>query len=290
LESLWKPKLNLYPSLPLSKIIDIKVNELSDNERNFFYKTNVDYTFCNVNGRPILSIEFDGMGKGVSRRGIYIPSQETSDMYRKLKLDFKLKLTNILKYPLVIISYDEIKALEEGDSLTILDGIVGQILAKKKFNINLYRVSGIIEESKDIIEQMMPDDRYDYIQDIVTSAEVEAELSTDIIAKKASEFEMVFSNKIKDYSQKVEYLTDPPLPEIGVFPDIDIKAFEARIQAMKNINRIWCRIILNAPNIAILQTVWIRNFEDDFISPQTIATNIAEYLAFKRAYFMSVKH
>lgn len=288
LESAWKFKLKIYPSVPLSKIIEIKRNELSEKERNFFYKTNVDYTFCDLGGRPLFSVEFDGMGKGISRHGFYIPSQETSDKYRKLKLDFKLKLTKSLKYPLVVVSYDEIEPLEEGDSLTILDGIIGQILVKKRLSANLFRVSEIIEESN--VEQMMPDDRYDYIQDLITSAEVEAELSTDIIAQKASEYEMAFSNKIKNYSQKVEYLTDPPLPDIGVFPDIDINAFEALIQSMKNLNRIGRRIILNAPNIAVLQTVWIRNFEDNFVSPQTIATNIAEYLAFKRAYIMAIKN
>ena len=201
MESTWKSKLKIYPGLALSKIIEIDGNELSEKERHFFYKTNVDYTFCNLDGRPFLSVEFDGMGKGISRHGFYIPSQETSDKYRKLKLDFKLKLSKILKYPLLIISYDEIEELEEGDSLTILDGIIGQILAKKKFRTNLRRVSEIIEESN--IERMMPDDRYDYVQDLVISAEVEAELSMDLIAQKASEYEMAFSNKTKNYNQKV---------------------------------------------------------------------------------------
>jgi hypothetical protein len=236
LESAWKSKLKIYPSLPLSKIIEIKINELSEKERDFFYKTNVDYTFCNLSGRPLFSVEFDGMGKGISRHGFYIPSQETSDKYRKLKLDFKLKLAKSLKYPLMIISYDEIEPLEEGDSLTILDGIIGQLLAKKRFSANLRRVSEIIEDSN--IEQMMPDESYDFIQDLVTSSEVEAELSTDIIAKKAVEYEKAFSNKIKNYNQNAGYLTDTVLPDIGVFPDIDINAFEARIQAMKNLNRI----------------------------------------------------
>jgi hypothetical protein len=286
LKSTWKHKLNIYPELPLSKIIDLERNELSEKERNFFYKTNLDYTFCDLDGRPFMSIEFDGMGKGISRHGSYIPSHETLDKHRKLKLDFKLRLAKILKYPLVVISYDEIKTLDEEDSLTIIDGIIGQILTKKRFVANLSKVSDLIAESN--IEQMIPDDQYDYIQDIVTSAEVEAELSSDIIAQKASEYEMKFSKKIEKYSQKFNYLTDPPLPDIGVFPDIDIKASECRIGAMKNLNRIGCRIIINAPNIAVVQTVWIRNFEDEIVNPQRIAINVAEYISFKRAYLISL--
>ena len=85
-------------------------------------------------------------------------------------------------------------------------------------------------------------------------------------------------------------MTDPALPEIGVFPDMDLEAFETMIQAIKNIERIGTRIIINATNIEIIQTAWVRNFEDEIIYPGTIATNIAEYLAFKRAYYMSLKH
>ena len=38
-------EIDIYPELPFSKLIEIAPEELSQKERDFFYKTNVDYTF-----------------------------------------------------------------------------------------------------------------------------------------------------------------------------------------------------------------------------------------------------
>ena len=58
---------------------------------------------------------------------------------------------------------------------------------------------------------------------------------------------------------------------------------EKRIVAMKNAVRVGCRIVADTPKIAIIETVWLRNFEDAIVSPLHIASNIAELLVFKRA-------
>lgn len=130
LQSRWSSKLVLYPQLPLSKIIELHPEELAPAEKNFFYKTNVDYTFCEKSGRPILSIEFDGIGGGFSKDGVYLQVREAPDARRKKKMDFKLRLANAVSYPLVIVSYEEIESIDQQDSFTILDGIIGQYLAK----------------------------------------------------------------------------------------------------------------------------------------------------------------
>src|SRR6266478_3223393 len=101
LSSRWSPKLALYPSIPFPKIIEVSNEELKPSERDFFYKTNIDYTFCVRGGRPILSIEFDGIGGGYSKNEVYVPVRTTVDPYRKLKLDFKLRLARKVNYPFV---------------------------------------------------------------------------------------------------------------------------------------------------------------------------------------------
>ena len=56
-----------------------------------FFKTNVDYVLCTKEGRPLLAIDFDGLGRGFDRYGTYVNVVETDDKYRKLKFDLKLK-------------------------------------------------------------------------------------------------------------------------------------------------------------------------------------------------------
>jgi hypothetical protein len=77
LESRWSSKLRLYPQLPLSRIIELNPQELSPAEKSYFYKTNVDYTLCDQRGCPILSIEFDGIGGGFSKDGVYLQARES---------------------------------------------------------------------------------------------------------------------------------------------------------------------------------------------------------------------
>ena len=59
---------------------------------------------------------------------------------------------------------------------------------------------------------------------------------------------------------------------------------------MKNAVRVGCRIIADTPKIAIIQTVWLRNFENTGVSPLHIAVNIAELLAFRRALDLVENH
>lgn len=271
LQSRWSSKLTLYPLLPFSKIVQIDPQELTPQERDYFYKTNVDYTFCQESGRPLLSIEFDGIGGGFSRDGIYVAVRQTlEDPYRKLKMDFKLRLAKQVGYPLVVVSFEETRLLDKEDSLTILDGIVGQLLAEKR---SLELLNKVVKESGAQIDE----------NDVI-SAGVAAELEEDPIAKKASDYSFAcYQHGISFY--KVEFLNDPPLPECKGFVD-NIEKIEARFKAAKNATRVGCRIIIKTPKVDIIRTVWVRNFEGN---PVTIAKNITEYLAFKKAHSLFVK-
>jgi hypothetical protein len=81
LQNRWSHNFDLWPSLPFSSIVELDQTEpsLKENERKFFFNTNIDYTLCTKDGLPILSIEFDGLGKGFSRNGEYIQVKESRD-------------------------------------------------------------------------------------------------------------------------------------------------------------------------------------------------------------------
>lgn len=280
LQSRWSKDFDLWPSLPFSSVVELEKSEpsLSHKERNFFYNTNIDYTLCTKSGRPILSIEFDGLGKGYSSKGEYIQGEESKDPYRKLKLDLKIKIANKLGYPFYVISFEESKELSHTLNFTIVDGIIGQVLAKREFR---EKIKTLYDDNRDVIESLPVHAQKEYIQDLVLDAETIAELHCDPIAEIASKYEFEATEKGMISGYKIEYLNDPPLADGDPFEDIAI--LEKNIEAIKNAVRVGCRIIINTPKIAIIETIWVRNFEDDFISPLHIADNIAEMLAFKKA-------
>ena len=280
LQSRWSAKFDLWPSLPLAQIIDVETARqyLGDKELDFLLKTNVDYTLCTKNGGPILSIEFGGLGKGHSRQGVYVQQEPTPDPHHKLKLDLKLKVAQKEKYPFFVVSFEESKPLHEEVGLTVVDEIIGQVLAKKDFQETLRTM---FDKQKDYIESLHPSLKHEHLQDLVWDAEVQAELMYDPIAKQAAIFEHEAFERGIVKSYKTEYLNDPQLPNGDPFTDISI--MEKRLAAMKNGVRVGCRIIANTPKVGIVQTVWLRNFEDNAVSPLHMAVNIAELLVFRRA-------
>jgi hypothetical protein len=280
LQSRWAARFDLWPSLPLAQIIDIESARryLRDKELDFFLKTNIDYTLCTKSGLPILSIEFDGLGKGHSRQGEYVQQEPTRDPHRKLKLDLKLKVAQKEKYPFFVVSFEESKPLHEDVGLTIVDGIIGQILARQELQESLRTM---YDEHKDYIESLHPSLQHEYVQDLVWDAEIQAELRWDPIVKQAAKYEYEAFERGIVKSYKTEYLNDPQLPDGDPFTDFSI--MEKRIAVMKNAIRVGCRIIADTPKVAIVETVWLRNFEDNAVSPLHIAVNIAELLAFRRA-------
>lgn len=208
LQSNWSDRFDLWPNLPFTNIIDIgssqlsakeekfikelaeylwpnltstKINEkindivnfrLSAKEEKFIYKTSVDYTLCKKDGKPLLSIEFDGLGHGFSRNGEYVQLVSNKDKYRKLKLDLKLRIAREIGYPLFVISYDEKEPIGPELHLTIVDGIIGMALAG-------YHTQYLINNlplDKEWMATLPEDESHDYVEQLVWEAELEAEL------------------------------------------------------------------------------------------------------------------
>ena len=146
--------------------------------------TNVDYTFCTSGGRPLFSVEFDGLGGGFSRVGVYIPHRPTHDGTRKWKLDTKLRFAAAVRYPLMVISFEEVESFDD-ESITILDGIIGQFLAKQKLNDYIEIDSEVWAEYEGLGEYGEWA-RNELIQDAVTDAEVQSKLENDPLARRAA--------------------------------------------------------------------------------------------------------
>ena len=283
LVSNWSRTFSLYPSLPFASIIDdLRESDPTESQINFLYKTSVDYTLCTKLGKPILSIEFDGLGDGFSRASEYIMKRPfPNDPNREWKLGLKLRVCQELLYPFFVVSYEESRPLGPDLHLTIVDGIVGQVLANREFPQLVHELG---EEYRDSIDELPPDERDEFIQDyVIIGAEVEAALKWDPIAREAAKYKGAVVRQRIAQGWSHEYLTDPALPPLrGSFPALDAGSVRKRIEAREMAEYVGVRVTVQMEPTPIAQTAWVRNIEGMGVSPLMLAENIAELLTFKR--------
>lgn len=281
LASNWSPEYDIIPQLPLSKIVKVEPGELSSKELEYFYKANLDLTLCK-NNRPLLTVEFDGIGRGFSKAGEYIQLQPTPDRYRKLKMDFKLRIAKTVSYPLAVVSFEETMLLDETDAFTILDGIVGQFLSWRA--VPKYIDELLEGGDQEELERMSPWERDEYYQDLVLQAEVLSDMGNDPIFRKSAEYQRLCS-QFGVVRFGYELLHDPETPSLsGIPPLVDPVELQARTSAINRAECIGCRWWVETPNRNVAKTIWLRNFEVIGVSPLSVAINLAGYVTFKAAY------
>ncbi len=145
---------------------------MEDGEKDYLFKTDIDYTICDKNkDKPLMCIEFDGRSGGYNREGEYI--QIKNDPDRKRKLELKLRIANENDFPFFIISFPETEKtdLSEKLHLTVIDGIIGQTLAQ------IYFPSQVIEDLNDVINywENLKDSEFDdgyknYLEELIWRA------------------------------------------------------------------------------------------------------------------------
>lgn len=279
LKTRWGEAFNLFPSLPFLNIIDIEGGEITEAERQLLSELTVGFTLCEKESdKPLLSIEFDVFGHGFSRFNEYIQILPANDPNWKQKLDLKLRIANEVIYPFFVVSYDESYPFDPELDLTIVDGIIGRVLANKYFGKVLSEIEiseEDIEKQIKILSAIYPPgtrDRREYIADIITDIEVEAELLWDPIVKKAAELEGELFSKGIIKSWEIRYHEEPPAP-------LDL---EALLELYKN--KTVCIYGIDTCYGKIEKKVVIRNIEGFGVRSSTIAENIARLLAAKEVY------
>jgi hypothetical protein len=129
----------LFPNVPLPQIVEAERNELKNREWDFYLKTSIDFVRTAPSSEPSMALEFDGLGEGFSLGDTYIQAQPTTDRYRSLKLNFKLRLCREVDLPLLIISFKEVRVLRPGEARLLVHSIVGQHIADRVYRETLRR-------------------------------------------------------------------------------------------------------------------------------------------------------
>lgn len=277
IEHRWGDDYRVFPQFPFSALFepDKSIRDSS----NYFYKTSIDYVFCTKEGEPILAIDFDGLGEGYSRDGQYVQGNEGNQRNRKWGFDFKTQYAEKNNFPYYVVASNEFENLGEEISLTIVDGIIGSVLALRDFHEQLPLV---IEEQYGFIDNLPSHERQDYIQDLVIAQEVDSDVKYSKIFEKIVE--------IKDANPGLEsrgfgyrYFEYPPLPNLeGSLPFGSAESLSARLAAMKYVETLGCVCTLyDTPVGEVSEVATMRNIGHPF-QFLSLLQEIAELLAWAK--------
>lgn len=285
IESQWSERgFVLYPSLPFANIFDITKLDVTPEERTFLFKTSVDYTLCTKEGQPVMSIEFDGLSHGFSRRGEYIAVRDapSNDPKRHWKLNLKVRLATADDYPLLVVSYHEKNPISKDTHLTIVDGAIGQVLAARHFR---QRLTEHVAEAETQLAEMSSTEAHEHMLDACISLEVDAAFEWNPLARAAamSAYEL-FETGISSTSSQ-SYLDPPGIPPEarGDYLSPDGEGFAARVDAFNRATWVGCRITYDTSRGPASADAWVRNIEHAGVHPLGLAEDIAKLLAGQRA-------
>jgi len=213
-----------------------------------------------------MCIEFDGISKGFSRKGRYI--QHKFDKKRKQKLELKLQIAQRYHFPFFVVSFEETQQISKHEHLMLIDSIIGQTIATKLFREKLKKYEALF--------QLLEVDE-EALQDIVIQIETELELEWDPIAKKVTEIEVFLMRKGLIKSWSYEYLEKPPLPPLKNLSDTSTLVERAKM--LERVIWVGCRVVYTTARGKIGATAWVRNIENEYVSPSIIAKNSAMLMA-----------
>jgi hypothetical protein len=248
----------------------------------YFLKAAVDYAFVYPDGRPLLAIEFDGVGGGFSHGREYVPSRLTQYQNRAWTIRFKLRAAARAYFPLFVISGEEIAHLDEASSLAIVDGIVGQIFSSRE---ERRLVEELLEQDGDLISRMEPAQADEHLQDLVLQAGVISDLEFDALAIAVAQERQRCMEQFGFGGGGFHkpWLYDPPLPDFSGAPSDD--QIYRRAQAMKTARRVGAHVgVAIGDGRYIDATAWMRNIgQEHGLIPELVIEQVAELMAVRRA-------
>lgn len=200
--NVFNPKdlFDLYSSIPERiKLTSVEYNRLK--------KTSIDYTLCDKFDKPVVCLEFDGMQQGYNI-GMKYHSDIPSNPWRQEITDLKLRVAHGSYFPFFVFNSKEFGDITSTTKVTIVDGIVGVVLARKQVHQRTKAGfnPGTVGMTREEFDALDPEAQDWAVQDWVIGVEVEAEVENNPITKKVAELKQQVASPIM-YS--LEYLATP---------------------------------------------------------------------------------
>lgn len=279
----WGGKYRIYHNLPFLIIFDtndikdvsnrsMKLITIDDVEYSRLKKTSVDYTLCNENDEPLLCIDFDGFQEGYNI-GTKYHFEAASDRWKETIYNLKLKVAHGSSFPYFVMGSKEFKELSPDIRLTLVDGIIGEVLASKASRAKF--AEGFSPEeigfTQEQFDEFDPETRHDLIQDWVIGVEVDMDFEHNPIHNKSAEL----SRELGIYSYSLEYVTSP---EVGKAIGLNEK-----VKLLNAALYIGAKVSIDSKDHGKIEAlVTMRNFKTPHFSGLGLAEEIALILALQK--------
>ncbi|MHB9129717.1 MAG: PDDEXK family nuclease [Armatimonadota bacterium] len=275
----WGDRYRIYPNLPFLFVFDLDnlVDWYEDVPEDFtvseadyarLKKTSIDFTICDDADQPLLCVEFDGMQQGFNTGTDYHSNKQVIP-WRRQYTELKLRVALGSLFPFIVIGSQYSKDLSREAQLSILDGIIGDVLANRQTRSVIGKGFDPIEigYTQEDFDNFSRDEQHEMIQDWVLGIEVEADMEHNPIARRR--WSLFAESKATGYG--FEFLTYPRISDDVSLPE-----------RVKLINRALLNGIKGTVHSQfgdISRTVWIPNFKIPYFSGLTLLEDIAIMLA-----------
>jgi hypothetical protein len=185
----WSESYEIQSNLPFLNVLSIEDINLSNEDADRLKKTSIDFTLCDKDYRPILSIEFDGLYDGVNVGSSYFSSRDTRGKWRRKIMELKIAVAKESGFPFFVVGSEHFSDISPELKFTIVDGIIGDVLARRALRERV--ASGFVPEemghSQESFDSLSSRDQYEVVQDWLIGVEVETELDHNPVSRLAAE-------------------------------------------------------------------------------------------------------
>ena len=274
----WGSTYNVYHNLPFLNVFSISDMNLSGIEKSRIKKTSIDFTLCDANDSPLICIEFDGLYDGVNIGAGYHPAREPDSDWRQQICSLKLRVAHASSFPFFIVGSDQFKDISPGLKLTVVDGLVGAVLAQMAAHSRFQQGFDCEEVGwdREAFEKLGPGTRQEIIQDWVIDVETIAELRNNPVVALAARLSCELGAVAAS-----EFIHFPEIDECPYIGDPDfIKKFEARIKQIEAALYVGRKVTVRASDDReVSRTVMLPHFKvPGFHIENGLAGDIAELL------------
>ena len=275
----WGGKYRIYHNLPFLNIFDakglidfsgwpLKSISIDDMALSRLKKTSVDFTLCDDSDEPLVCIDFDGYQEGYNV-GTKYHFRTASNGWKEIIYDLKLKVAHGSLFPYFVLSSREFADLSPDIRLTIVDGIIGEVLAKKATTAKFAETFNPEEigYTQDEFDEIDPGTQQELIQDWVIGVEVEMDFEHNPIHRKTAELSM----EIGHYSHSFEFIHPPEIDKA--------KSLKERAKLLDSALYQGAKVTIDSPVWGKVEaSVTLPNFKTPYFSGLGLAEEIAHIL------------
>jgi hypothetical protein len=198
----WGAKYPLYHNLPFLNVFDTseltdfsdwrvpKKIQLNEIDLSRLKKTSIDFTLCDEADRPLLCVEFDGLADGYNVGNRY-RTEYPENPWREIIMNLKLSVAHGSQFPFVVVGSPQFEKLAKGIEVTIIDGIIGDILAKQMVTARISKGfdPNEVGMSQEQFDRLNPSQQHELVQDWVFGVEIEADFEHNPIYRACADLQ-----------------------------------------------------------------------------------------------------